>query len=47
MSLGLARGTRMVVLVYGELDGCRVLILEEQHVRELISWQLTGFGLFD
>lgn len=37
MGLGLALGTRRVALVYGEQDGCRVLILEEQHVRELIS----------
>ena len=37
MAMGLARGTRRVALVYGEQDGCRVLILEERHVRELAS----------
>ena len=37
MALELALGTRRVAPVYGEQDGCRVLIPEEQHVRELTS----------
>ncbi len=37
MALGLGLGTRRGAPVYGEQDGCRGLILGEQHVRELTS----------
>ena len=37
LGLGLGLGTRKGALVYGEQDGCRALMLGEQHVPELIS----------
>ena len=37
MALGLGPGTLKGAPAYGEQDGCRVLILVEQHVRELTS----------
>ena len=37
MALGQEQGTRRGVPVYGEQDGCRALMLGEQHVPELIS----------
>ena len=37
MALALAPGTRRGAPVYGEQDGCRALMLGEQHVPELTS----------